>query len=143
VCAARLTNGQLPGARGCRPFEVLEPGHLASDSVRIGGRLVPRTQRAVRDAWQAAGVRLKEFGAVAGERVIIYRDSQPAGSAIYDGCTMVFEQLPVPAYWRPDSISNINIVSSDIVAQRLHDRRGYQYVYVTVARQKPDTSDPI
>jgi len=114
----RPAHGQFPASPSCRPFEVVAPGRRASDSVRIGNRLVARTQNAVRDAWQATGVPTAShgYGFYPGERVLIYRDSQPRGSAIYDGCTLVPEQLPLPTHWQSDAISNIEILPSKTVA---------------------------
>jgi hypothetical protein len=145
LCVAARAHAQLPSSPGCRPFEVVATGRPASDSVRIGSRLVPRTQNAVLGAWKATGIgaaTLKDLTFSPGERVLIYRDSQPRGSAIYDGCTLVPEQLPLPTYWQSDSISNIEILPSITVAQLLHDRRGYQHFNVMVKRPKAKSSVP-
>ena len=144
LCAVSHARAQLPTSSSCRPLEVIVPGHRAADSVRIAGRLVARTQDAVRAAWQAtaAGGKVKPEGFLPGERVLIYRDSQPRGSAIFDGCTLVPEQLPLPTYWQEDSISEMEILPSNTAAKLLHDRRGYQHLNVTVRRPKPKSGAP-
>ena len=140
VCGGALAYNQLPAPANCRPFEVVTPGRSASDSVRIANRLVPRTQKAVQSAWEASGAKSKGYGFAPGERVLIYRDSQPRGSAIYDGCTLVPEQLPLPTFLQADSIGDMEILPANTVAQLLHDRRGYQHLNVTVKRPKPKAS---
>jgi len=94
----------------------------------------------MQDAWQATGAKSKGYGFAPGERVLIYRDSQPRGSVIYDGCTLVAEQLPLPTFLQADSISDMEILPANTVAQLLHDRRGYQHLNVTVKRPKSKPS---
>ena len=145
LCGATHAYAQLPSSPDCRPFEVVAAGRPASDSVRIGNRLVPRTQTSVQDAWRTVGISAdpkKGFGFFPGERVLIYRDSQPRGSAIYDGCTLIPEQWPVPTYWRPDSISDIELLPSTTAARVLHDRRGYQHFNVMVKRRRSKSGAP-
>jgi hypothetical protein len=144
LCAAPHASAQLPTSPNCRPFELITPGRRAADSVLIAGRLVARTQDAVRAAWQATseGRTARPGGFFPGERVLIYRDSQPRGSAIFDGCTLVPEQLPLPAYWQADSIAEIEILPSNTVARLLHDRRGYQHFNVTMKRPKIKSGAP-
>jgi hypothetical protein len=118
----------------CRPHEVLAPGRRASDSVVIGSRTVPRTELAVRDAWKALGRTPPPRGMsfLPGERVLVFRDSQPDGTAVFDGCRLVAEQLPLPSHATPDSITSIEVWPNATVAHFQHDRRGYQAVLFTI-----------
>ena len=144
VAATPSLRAQLPVPAGCRPVEQVTVGQRAADSVRIGTRFVPRTETAVQTAWRTLGVDTGfKLGAFRpGERVLIYRDSQPRGSAIFDGCTLVPEQLPLPTFMQPDSIAAMEILPSKSVAVLMHDRRGYQVVRITIRRPKTKSGSP-
>jgi Ni/Co efflux regulator RcnB len=125
-------------SRRCAPMEAVAMGRHATDSVRIESRTVPRTESAVREAWKLQGRTASPTGTDVwpGERLLVYRDSQPDLTAIYDGCRLVPEQLPLPTYWAPDSVINVEFLPSATVARVLNDHHGYQAVrYVT--RRKP------
>jgi hypothetical protein len=115
---------------------MLIPGRRASESVVIGARTVPRTERAVRDAWKLQGRTTLPPGISfrPGERVLVFRDSQPDGTAVFDGCRLVAEQLPLPTYATPDSIAKVEIWPSATVARFMRDRRGYQAILFSVRR---------
>jgi hypothetical protein len=136
VLVAGIAGAQL--APRCTPVEILTPGRRASDSVVIGSRTVLRAEVAVRDAWKLQGRTTLPPGTPfrPGERVLVFRDSQPDGTAVFDGCRLVAEQLPLPTYTAPDSIARVEVWPSATVARFMRDRRGYQAILFTV-RRKP------
>ena len=142
--AVMQTRAQLPAPSGCKPVEQLVVGQRAPDSVRIGTRIVPRTQSAVHEAWRVLGVDTGSKQGVfrPGERVLIYRGSQPRGSAVFNGCTLIPEQLPLPTFMQPDSIAEMEILRSKTVARLEHDNRGYQLLRVTVQRRQRKSVAP-